>query len=448
MRGKAAVAISLLITSAGIALADGRLGEAFCGADALFASMPTNGAVDVGRALAMLLQATENLNRYVAGERLNQFHREDKLLAFGLGSLQQATNFAPGAILTNVLQALGEFTAQLGALQMVGDTRSQLSAEPQLLRLNRALNGITSLFPRTNLAEAVELASRRSCPNHSTLIGHKGEKCWNCGAVLNRPVPLLPDRNGTVPQAIVAAIKSNAPLHQGTAQHVTLRLSTANTAPLTPAQLIRVHGQKIHLFLLDTSSGDYHHVHPQLGSKPGEYEFEFTPTQAGDYRLWVEAHVFPFAFREYAMADLPGIGSGDAPTVPREQTSFEANGLRYELVPEAAGLRTGTNSRLKLRVLRQDGSPFAQLEPIMEAYAHLVGFGEDRRSILHTHPTGAPVTDQSARGGPELEFQVLPPQAGYVRWFAQVKIAEKVRMVPFTTKVAPEETSLTAGIVP
>src|SRR5207247_6829371 len=110
----------------------------------------------------------------------------------------------------------------------------------------------------------------------------EGGRGGHCGGGLSRPVPLLPARSATVPQAIVAAIKSNAPLHQGTAQRVTLRLSTANTAPLTPAQLIRVHGQKIHLFLLDTSSGDYHHVHHQLGSKSGEYEFEFPATQADD----------------------------------------------------------------------------------------------------------------------------------------------------------------------
>src|SRR5436190_2215482 len=178
MYRKGVAAISVLFLGAWVALADGRLGEAFCGADALFASMPTNGAVDVGRALGMLFQAAENLNRHVAGARLAQFHREDKLLAFGLGSLQQATNFAAGTTSNNVQQALGEFTAQLGALHMIGDTHSSANAEAQMLRLNESLKGLTKLFAETNVTEALNLAARRSCPNHSTLIGRRGEKCW------------------------------------------------------------------------------------------------------------------------------------------------------------------------------------------------------------------------------------------------------------------------------
>lgn len=84
----------------------------------------------------------------------------------------------------------------------------------------------------------------------------------------------------------------------------------------------------------------------------------------------------------------------------------------------------------------------------MEAYAHLVGFGEDRRSILHTHPIGPPVTDPASRGGPELQFQVLPPQPGYIKWLAQVKVAGQIHMIPFGLNVAPEEKSITISRTP
>jgi hypothetical protein len=73
----------------------------------------------------------------------------------------------------------------------------------------------------------------------------------------------------------------------------------------------------------------------------------------------------------------------------------------------------------------------------MGAFAHLVGFNEDYKTVTHMHPKGPPVFDRAARGGPELEFQIYALRPGFVRFFAQVQIDGRSRFVPFGLQVAP-----------
>ncbi len=91
----------------------------------------------------------------------------------------------------------------------------------------------------------------------------------------------------------------------------------------------------------------------------------------------------------------------------------------------------------KLRVTRADGSDFNELEPVMAAFAHVVGFNEDGETVLHMHPTGAPVLDESARGGPELPLKIYATKAGFTRLFAQVQIGGRQVFAPFNVTVAP-----------
>lgn len=87
----------------------------------------------------------------------------------------------------------------------------------------------------------------------------------------------------------------------------------------------------------------------------------------------------------------------------------------------------------------KDGKPFTQLEPVMGAFAHVVGFTEDYNSVMHIHPMGKEPTSDSERGGPKLEFHIEPEKAGFVKMFAQVKIGGKDVFVPFGIEVKNHE---------
>jgi len=82
-------------------------------------------------------------------------------------------------------------------------------------------------------------------------------------------------------------------------------------------------------------------------------------------------------------------------------------------------------------VVTKGGQPFTGLEPVMGAFAHVVGFTEDYNSVLHVHPMGKEPTSDAERGGPKLEFHIEPEKTGFVKLFAQVRIDGKDIFAPF-----------------
>ncbi len=71
------------------------------------------------------------------------------------------------------------------------------------------------------------------------------------------------------------------------------------------------------------------------------------------------------------------------------------------------------------------------------SFAHLVGFNEDKETVLHMHPIGPPISNEKERGGPELEFKIYATKPGFVRIFAQVQVEGRSVFVPFGFQVAP-----------
>ena len=78
-----------------------------------------------------------------------------------------------------------------------------------------------------------------------------------------------------------------------------------------------------------------------------------------------------------------------------------------------------------------------RLEPVMAAFAHLVGFYEDGHTVVHLHPVGPEITDANLRGGPDLEFKFYPPKPGFIKLFCQVQVGGKAVFAPFGVNVAP-----------
>jgi hypothetical protein len=113
------------------------------------------------------------------------------------------------------------------------------------------------------------------------------------------------------------------------------------------------------------------------------------------------------------------------------------NGLTFELSFEDDQVITGKAVMGRLTVRKADGKPFTQLEPIMGAFAHIVGFSDDFTTVVHIHPMGKEPKSATDRGGPELEFHLDPESAGFIRLFAQVQIDGVSTFAPFGLVVKP-----------
>jgi protein SCO1/2 len=129
--------------------------------------------------------------------------------------------------------------------------------------------------------------------------------------------------------------------------------------------------------------------------------------------------------------------TGEPLAKSRVQLKTNLAGFNYELILPSGEIEAGRSATVRLKITQGDGQGFNQLEPLMGALAHLVGFFEDRQTVLHLHPKGLPILDPNERGGPELEFQIFSMKSGYVRLFAQVQIAGQSHFASFTIEIKP-----------
>ncbi len=205
---------------------------------------------------------------------------------------------------------------------------------------------------------------------------------------------------------------------------------------VTSEDLANVHAARFHLLLIDPTMTDYQHIHPQPGDLPGVYTFTFTPKKAGGYRGWADVKPLATGNQQFVVADLGRpIGGGIDKSQKYESV---VDGYKFTLAfdnaPAVKGESMGTVS-----VATTAGQPVTTLEPVMGAYAHIVGFYDDFRTVVHTHPMGTEPTSDSQRGGPEMMFHLKPAKAGFVRLFAQVRIDGKDIYAPFGVTVAEEK---------
>ncbi len=283
------------------------------------------------------------------------------------------------------------------------------------------------------------------CPMHPEVLNlAAGSVCPKCGMALKpRPIPysfVYAAPLGEPSMSMTA--KADAPPMAGQRLRVRVRLAWRNGTPVMDSDLLVAHTQRIHLLIIDPALEDYQHEHPTGTGTPGEYEFTFEPRRTSAYRVYADVVPAVTGIQEYIAADLPDAADGHTSTAIRRETSaeVEAGGLRFRMTTgEAAGttLHVGRAQALKVTVAEADGQPTHRLEPVMNAFAHLVGFYDDGRTMVHLHPAGPDVEDVSAHGGPALGFQIYPAKPGFLRLYCQISVGGTSVYAPFGVNVLP-----------
>jgi len=235
-------------------------------------------------------------------------------------------------------------------------------------------------------------------------------------------------------QAIKVGISSDKPLVAGETSHMTVRLSYAKDgASITPDDLDIVHTKKLHLLIIDPSLSDYQHIHPDAGNIPGEYTFDFTPLKNARYRVWANFIPTRTGKEVYESADI-GTPAKDKTVIDKTvSTHTVVDGYDFTLTLDEP-LKAGEADMASMTITK-DGKPFAQLQPVLGAFAHMVGFSKNFKSVMHVHPLGEEPKTDNMRGGPKLEFHIEPEFKGFYKIFAQVRIDDKIIFVPFGVKV-------------
>ncbi len=288
----------------------------------------------------------------------------------------------------------------------------------------------------TGYAPAVVAATVYSCPMCRGIRElDPATPCFKCAMrLVPRFIPASSIYNTPGEPSIVITPALDRPLATGQPSAVTLRFSRKkDAAPIAPDDLLVVHTERIHLLIIDESLTDYHHIHPLPAARPGEYTFSITPLKPGPYRIFADVVPALSGVQEYATCDLPGTAPGE-PLRDRASTDTAAVGdLRFSLKWDTGGLALRARQPVgaSIAISHADGRPFTALEPLMGAYAHLVGFHEDRATVIHIHPTGLEPQRPEDRGGPAFTFRFYPPRAGFYRFYGQVQVGGESVFAPF-----------------
>lgn len=364
--------------------------------------------VSVGHAWAVLQHGVEAVEKAIEGDALAGIHGVEGRIASALLWLQANPGDVAAEKVSRLEAALKQAVALSANLHAASDSGDRAKTESELKKLKGALKLVGIQYAPEVLVAPADI----KLDDHAAM-----------GAT-------------TEPTIKVSATSAQA-LKVGEKAKITVKLVKPDGTPLGLDGLIEAHTEKIHLLVIDSSLTDYHHEHPVPGGAPGEYVFEFTPRKPGSYRVWADIIPSATGAQEYAITDIPAETKGEPIMDRTVKTVGESGGLRYEVTFDKPEFHVGDAALGTLKITRKDGTVFDQLEPLMGAYAHLVGFGDDYKAIAHVHPMGKEPTQASDRGRGELQFHLLPSQPGIMRLFAQVQIDGKSVFIPYTLEIKP-----------
>ena len=375
--------------------------------------------------------ATANVTRLIEEKRLDEVALHVSLCSPALRLLARSATTPEHEKLINDNTAL--------AFRIMNDVarasmaNQQQETEAHATQLRAAIDQLKAAFD-----PAVVNSEIYFCPLHPEVMATEaGKPCPQCNG------PLRIRRLGysdiyvkpSTPSAGLT-IEAKAKAAAGTPLEVIARLTTPDAQPFPSADLIKVDSAQVCMLIADQRLDDFHVVVPIPGGKPGEWNFLFTPATTGPYRMWAEITPAITALPEFPRADL----GGDFGRVNRtgaalaDSLTATVGGMTFQMSfsGPTSGPPPAEQTRL-MRILVTDaaGQQVTNLQPLMNAFAHVTGIFNDGETVVRFHPTGGEILIEAARGGPWLALKTYFPQPGYVRLFCQVRVNDRVITAPF-----------------
>ena len=378
---------------------------------------------------------TRNVDKLIEESRLREIPPQLSLCAPALRTLAQVAANSPEkeAISKGASQSLDWVVA----ITQSATANDRASTESGARTLKTLLSELAKHYD-----PATAQADISVCPMHPDCVSAKAKDgCKKCGMdLLIRRIPYSFIYTKPGEPTVVLTATANAPCEAGRKVDVKLRLARKDKSPVQVSDLMEMHTEPIHLLIEDPSLSDYHHEHPVTTGTPGEYAFSFTPKRTAPYRIWADIVPAATGIQELPYVDLPSSGKAGSPQDTANRSSASVEGYQFELTFAGGNhlpIQAGKARAMNITVTDASGQPVKTLEPVMNAFAHLVGFYGDFQTVVHLHPGGGDVLNPALRGGPSLGFQFFPPKPGFIRLYCQVSIGGKMLFAPFNVNVVP-----------
>ena len=358
----------------------------------------------------------DELAAQIAAKNLKPVHETAEQLTSVLRKLPDASKDLPADKLKRVQGAVANLAKALDAAHDAADEKNQAGTEKQLKAIDALLKVLAAQYP-------AEVATAKPAP-----AGHDDHGTQTHGAGHGEP---------TVQVTVIPAKPPTA----GASVPVVVKLTTKDGKPVTSSDLEVAHTKLVHLLIIDAGLTNYLHEHP-VETAPGEWTFTFKPKTGGTYTLFADLLPKATGAQEYAKTTFTVAGE------PRKldrstNLTTTVDGYRFDLkIPADEPLTAGEASLVSVHVTKPGGTPAKNLEPIMAAFAHGVGFTADLNSVMHVHPMGKEPELDSERGGPDLSFHLQPAQAGFFKFYVQVQIDGQSKFAPFGLEAAPAKPAM------
>ncbi|MCX4690147.1 FixH family protein [Kitasatospora purpeofusca] len=186
--------------------------------------------------------------------------------------------------------------------------------------------------------------------------------------------------------------------------------------------------KKLHFYAIRNDLTGFQHLHPDLAAD-GAWTAALAALAPGTWRLYADfvPNTGPHA-AELVLSRTVTV-PGEAAPVPLPAPGGTATADGYTVTLTA---RPIAGAHRLTAVVSRDGRPVGDLQPYLDAYAHLSAFHEGDLAMAHLHPAG---TVDGDRGGPELTFQALFPEPGNWRVFLQFRTSGQLHTVALTLRV-------------
>ncbi|MFD9684765.1 hypothetical protein ACFWXO_03275 [Kitasatospora sp. NPDC059088] len=264
------------------------------------------------------------------------------------------------------------------------------------------------------------------------------------GMAAASPAPSAPAAT-PAPPPVAAAATSPVPARGLAAEQDGYRLSTATCgvpagrptafrftvtgpggAPVTDFAVHQT--EKLHFYAIRSDLTGFQHLHPEM-AEDGTWTADLAALTPGSWRLYADfipntgAHAAELVLSRTVTVPGPAVPV-PLPT-PSDTTTVDGYTVSLHARPmSGAHQLTATVSR--------DGRPVTDLQPYLDAYAHLSAFHEGDQALAHLHPADAVDGDH---GGPTLTFHALLPEPGNWRVFLQFQAAGQLHTAQLTLHV-------------
>lgn len=227
---------------------------------------------------------------------------------------------------------------------------------------------------------------------------HMTSHARDAAADAHTEAPVAPDTHADIDEDSTAAMSTDATdvsavqvqliapttIEAGIPVPITYQLTDVQqNAPLT--DVVINHEQPLHLIAISQDLQQFLHVHPQPTGEPGEYALDMVFPTDGVYWLYVEfmrANGQEVLQRDELVVGTP---TDDAPALTVDLAPRTVGDLRVTL-SGAEDLGVETPAHMLLRVEdAQTGEGITELQPYLDAPAHIAIVSADGTTFAHTH---------------------------------------------------------------